>query len=473
MYRICKERFINQEEFMSIFDDIINAFQVAKESAQEHPCANCPSTCNIFPEACEACKPYKQKLIDALYNVEHRDELLAKYEVVGTNQQSSGAVKCPYCGGMSENPYVCEYCDSVLKEGSGKIQVASASDIPNPILDAQNIIFERFAQVVEKYNKDEISDIFKGVQTKSLLSALIELASGSSDKNSNILGKKMNESEIKEMAEVYGVSIRDYLEGLDNGKYLTKSSKQINDQQQNTLYNSFGTLSAIAPLGAMSYMHHQNHQYHQYPNGRDDIDLSDLFGLSGNSSYNDSSYLQSLFGGSNNTLNNPQSVDFQDLFNLLMGSGTSTHTGGGTNLNIQNNTNSHHSTGNSSHGTSHGTTSSHNTHTTGNSSNSSNVHFHQNSSTVNSSNVRPTHNTHTVNNNSNRPTNENRPIKDVNVPRENTKRENENSGRISSFHQMSEDKKNDRRDSKPSLNKRDSNKEEKASSFSVHKRTDK
>ena len=446
---------------MSIFDDIINAFQAAKESAQEHPCVNCPSTCNIFPEACEACKPYKQKLIDALYNVEHRDELIAKYEVVGTTQQSSGAVRCPHCGGMSENPYVCEYCDSVLKEGSGKIQVASAADIPNPILDAQNIIFERFDQVVEKYNKDEISDIFKGVQTKSLLSALIELASGTQDRNSNILGKKMNESEIKEMAEVYKVSIRDYLEGLDNGKYLTKSNKKISDQQQNSLYNSFGTLSAIAPLGAMSYMHHQNHQYHS---GRDDFDISDLLGFSDNSgsNYNNNNY-QNLFGGNNNTLNNPQSVDFQDLFNMLMGGGTTSHSGG-TNLNIQN---SNH--GSTHSNTNHGTASSHNTHGSTNTGNSSNVHFHQTNGAASHSNVRPTHNTHNINANPNRPTNENRPIKDVNVPRENTKRDNDNSGKVSSFHQMSENKK----DNKPSLNKRDSKKEEKTSSFSVHKRTDK
>ena len=138
----------------SLFGDWSDSSESSR-SAVSHPCSNCPSNCAIYPAACSVCQPYKEKLIDALYNVDHKDEILAKYEVVGTTDASSGFVTCPYCGAQSANPYVCEYCDSKLQEGSAKIKVASAKDLPNPVLDAQDLIFERYDAISNFVDSNE------------------------------------------------------------------------------------------------------------------------------------------------------------------------------------------------------------------------------------------------------------------------------------------------------------------------------
>ena len=59
-------------DLKGFLNDIVNPGGGA-ESVQ-HPCSNCPSTCAIAPDACDECKVYKEKLIDALYNVEHLDD---------------------------------------------------------------------------------------------------------------------------------------------------------------------------------------------------------------------------------------------------------------------------------------------------------------------------------------------------------------------------------------------------------------
>ena len=133
----------------------------------------------------------------------------------------SGTVKCPVCGARSANPYVCEYCDTPLAEApasSGKIKVERASDIPNPIMNAQNIIFERYDTVTKKYMSSK--------ESQSLLGELFEALTGIDDDEDDSLGTKMSESEIREAAELYKMSIGDYLTGLDNGTCLTLKGKK-------------------------------------------------------------------------------------------------------------------------------------------------------------------------------------------------------------------------------------------------------
>lgn len=230
----------------------------AQEAVVEHPCSNCPSKCSIAPNACSVCQPYKEQMIDAIYWVEHKDELISKYEVTGT-AVSQGAVVCPHCGGHSDNPYVCDYCGSRLQEGTGKIQVASASEIPNPILEAQNIIFDRYDAVKDFPGADEaygLVDALSGIGSQGLLSSIFDALLGASDENdSKTIGNKMTESEIKEMAEYYKVSVAEYLTGLDNGKYLTLSNKKTaaaaeeQYSQSNTSSYTSGSLSDLSGLG--------------------------------------------------------------------------------------------------------------------------------------------------------------------------------------------------------------------------------
>lgn len=214
----------------------------------ERPCANCPSDCAIAGEACTICEPYKKKLIDWVYHVDHLDEFRAQYEVVTQAQAAaSGTTHCPRCGANSSDPYICEYCGSQLAEkpaSSGKIQVSAASEIPNPIMQAQDVIYARYEAVLKKSQQDKSSSSSSG----SFLSNLFAEFLGSETTEEEIsLGGKMSESEITEAASLYGVTVGTYLTGLDNGKYLTLSAKKEADAQ-----GASSTAPATAGLAGMA-----------------------------------------------------------------------------------------------------------------------------------------------------------------------------------------------------------------------------
>lgn len=228
---------------MSLLGDFFKSlFGIKDEKKQaDLPCSNCPSGCSIAPEACEVCKPYKTQLLDVLYYADDIDAFRSRYEVVGESA-SSGTYECPYCGAPSANPYTCEYCGMSIKEDNGKIRVARASDIPNPILQAQDIIWERYENIVDGYDDDESSG--------GLLSAIAELFTGSSyNSQGNPLGSKMSEEDIKEAAKLYGVKISEYLTGLDNGRYKTLKAKKQEDAYSSFTSSSSSFSNAGSGLG--------------------------------------------------------------------------------------------------------------------------------------------------------------------------------------------------------------------------------
>ena len=228
---------------MSLLGDFFKSLFGIKDEKKpaDLPCSNCPSGCSIAPEACEVCKPYKTQLLDVLYYADDIDAFRARYEVVGESA-SSGTYECPYCGAPSANPYTCEYCGMSIKEDNGKIRVARASDIPNPILQAQDIIWERYENIVDGYDDDESSG--------GLLSAIAELFTGSSyNSQGNPLGSKMSEEDIKEAAKLYGVKISEYLTGLDNGRYKTLKAKKQEDAYSSFTSSSSSFSNAGSGLG--------------------------------------------------------------------------------------------------------------------------------------------------------------------------------------------------------------------------------
>lgn len=232
---------------MSLFSKLLNSLSGKKESAavSERPCSNCPSDCAVAGNACSICEPYKKKLIDQIYLIDHIDEYYSRYEVTGITGET--AVNCPYCGARSGNPFICEYCGSKLSEATGKIRVEKASDIPNPVTDAQDIIFER-ADVIAKYASGT-----SGSSGNSIFSSLVSFLNESAYTDTqNPLGAKMSESEIKEAASLYGVSVSDYLTGLDNGKYLTLAGKKAEGLSASTEYTGIPGVAGIGMLaGAM------------------------------------------------------------------------------------------------------------------------------------------------------------------------------------------------------------------------------
>jgi len=223
---------------MGLISSLLNSLEGSRNVS--HPCTNCESDCKVCPDACDECKPYKEKLVDILYNVDNIEAFRAKYEVVSETAANVGSCTCPACG--APNPataFSCEFCGTLIKEPDGKIRVTSANDIPNPILEAQELIFER-SSLVHRYSASSGSE--------GILSAITTLLNGDSDEST--LGSRMTEDEIKETAEAYGVSVSSYLQGLDNGKYLTYEAKQQQNSVSQSSSSEYATAGAVG-LGAL------------------------------------------------------------------------------------------------------------------------------------------------------------------------------------------------------------------------------
>lgn len=244
---------------MGILSSLFGSKEEEESSSVTHPCTNCESDCKICPDACEECSPYKKQLVDLLYNVENIDAFRAKYEVVSQETANVGSSTCPACG--ASNPITlisCEYCGTALRESNGKILVTSANDIPNPILEAQELIYQRHA-MIKRYTGTESSE---STGILGAISSLLGGDSGSSASESDSLGSRMSEDEIKSAAEYYNVSVSSYLQGLDNGKYLTydRMKQQSSGQTSGSSYAA-GALG----LGAGTVIGSQMGQNHRPP----------------------------------------------------------------------------------------------------------------------------------------------------------------------------------------------------------------
>jgi len=189
-------------------------------------------------ELSEEEQEYQNQLTDILYWVDHLDEFESKYEVISTDS-ASGSVTCPYCGANTANPYICEYCGSTLQQSDGKIRVTKASEIPSPILEAQDLIFEH-------HKAEEAS----AEESESTASTILNTLLGTTTEETETLGKKMTVDEIKEMAEYYDVSVSAYLRGLDSGKYLTLSKKE--SASSSTSYDSTASTVTTAATGTLA-----------------------------------------------------------------------------------------------------------------------------------------------------------------------------------------------------------------------------
>jgi len=233
---------------MSVFSEIVNGLKdkLTGENETEsviYPCSNCESDCGAYPSACAECKPYKEKLIDALYNVEHSEDYYARYEIVPEGTAASGVTVCPYCNAPASGT-VCEYCGSRIAEGNGKIQVKSASEIPNPVIEARNLIYAR-RKVIAKYTGGTASS--DGDDSEGLFGTIVSALTGKNG-TQDTLGSAMTEAEIEKMAETYGVSVHDYLEGLDMGTYLSKTGYE---KKQTTVgYSGTGAATVAGATGA-------------------------------------------------------------------------------------------------------------------------------------------------------------------------------------------------------------------------------
>lgn len=204
---------------MSVIGNLFGGLFGKKEKdAAVLPYANCSTTCPYYPDGCEKCGPYKEKLLGLIRDADHPDEYYARYEIV-PDADTAGTSPCPFCGGANRvGANFCEYCGSQLRKDNGKIRVTDAKEIPNPLLSAQDLIF---ARIYAMENPDKNGG-------NGIIDSIAELITGKTDS----LGDKMTEDEIKTTAAAYGVSVGTYLQGLDNGKYLTASKKAEADKAE-------------------------------------------------------------------------------------------------------------------------------------------------------------------------------------------------------------------------------------------------
>ena len=209
--------FKNSDTFKGASQTLKNATGITYGNNKPFP--TCPKGCYIFPEACDECSKYKKQLSEYLHLVENLEEYYGRFSIDPTASKE-GEGTCYFCGapvGLKNTK--CEYCDSILNSTNTVIRIQSKDCIPNPILQAEQIIYERY-RMAEIYQKKKGS----GGLVKGLLGMGM------------IAGNKMNDfstlmttEEIQKMATTYGVSVKAYLEGLDCGKYLTLAGKTNSD----------------------------------------------------------------------------------------------------------------------------------------------------------------------------------------------------------------------------------------------------
>lgn len=225
-----------------MFDNLKNSQQVQNAGASMKnatglslggkPYSTCPLACFIAPEACEECKSYKEALKEVLEDVENPEAYYSNF-ILDPDAMPGGERECWYCGapalGVARE---CEYCGSDLGNGKSLIRVQSKNEIPDPIVKAVNIIYER-QKMAARYHKEKGSG--------GLVKGLLGLG-GIATMKMNAFDKPMTVQEVKETAKSYNVSVCTYLSGLDTGTYMTKAGKaneammnQINRQleQQN------------------------------------------------------------------------------------------------------------------------------------------------------------------------------------------------------------------------------------------------
>ena len=225
---------------------------------RKKPYNSCPPLCTSFPDACMECGEYNKKLEKVLFNVEHADTFFSNY-VIDPSAPPGGERECYNCGApVDVNDTECPYCGEGLSNGLSPIRVRSETDVPSPVLEAQDIILAK-KEMLQNFQKQKNA-------SNGFLGTLASMATNLSDKMGNL--QKMTLSEIQETAAAYGVSVHTYLVGLDRGTYLTKAGKASQDaiekmnqqmQAQNAAraaarpatFSSFGGAATGAVAGGM------------------------------------------------------------------------------------------------------------------------------------------------------------------------------------------------------------------------------
>jgi len=227
----------------------------------KHPFSTCPALCQIAPEGCDQCSALENKVIQALSFIENEDEYYAQFEICDTVEETERI--CSICGapvGMGETE--CEYCGAKLSAEKARIKVKSKQDIPNPVMSAYEAVRARKQYVADQRKKN--SSEAGGGLLKSVVGSMVKLTN-----QINAVEKAMTLSEIESTAKAYNVTVRSYLEGMDNGKYLTATGKAAVDwMRQQTEASAARTAAAqanrpAANNGMMDFM--QRHA--QYSGG--------------------------------------------------------------------------------------------------------------------------------------------------------------------------------------------------------------
>lgn len=233
----------------------------------ERPYPSCPKACRIAPNSCQSCIALKEQVKEALYFVDNQEEYYAQFEVC--DAVSDAERRCPVCGAPADvNDPECEYCGAELSAGRVRIRVKSKQDIPSPIMAAYQRVHARQLYMADEQKK-------RSAEGGGFLRGVVD-SLGNMANQLNGVSKAMSLSEIEGTAKEYGVSVCGYLEGLDDGTYLTAAGKRALDQlnkqhaesqrrsaESDARINAMLAQRSTSSSGAMDFL--QRHQ--QYSGG--------------------------------------------------------------------------------------------------------------------------------------------------------------------------------------------------------------
>lgn len=206
--------------------------------------STCPKVCLKSREKCEDCLKKRLAILEALYYVDRPEEYKNKVSAAAKKPQRQGESKCTLCG-AHVNPSIktCEYCGTPVSGvfDGGEPDFLSAAQIVPPEQTAYDLLYQYQLEEIELTYTPEFMkmniNLHWATTAERRQSIDIEYANHNKDglwekikkeseekinNHINALKVKMTMSDIYYMADMYHLSVGQYLRGLfENDPHLT------------------------------------------------------------------------------------------------------------------------------------------------------------------------------------------------------------------------------------------------------------
>lgn len=222
-----------------------NEYNSSQPTAHE----TCPKECAQDRKECGDCLKKRLAALEALYYVDHPEEYNNRISAASPNSVNQIRTKCSLCGApIDTSMKKCSYCDTPttnVYDEAGSIFLSSAQMVP-PKQAAYDLIFSYQLASIEKMSSPEARKIMVTIilalaaeqrLTLSLQGALNDAhlkkdTEAGYEKTINLLKVKMSMSDIHYMADVYHMSVGEYLRCLFDGDPNIMTAAVYRDKQQ-------------------------------------------------------------------------------------------------------------------------------------------------------------------------------------------------------------------------------------------------